>query len=91
MQCSHLGYILQLILKHIISSSLTFSEVQQPSGERPKTATPPPCPPPGGGQIHVSPHECFTSYHAVEQCTLCVYKLVLLTYREVEVEGGLLL
>lgn len=73
--------MLQLILKHIINSSA--SEVQQPSGQRPKTAHPITAalpPRKSGGQIHVSPHACFTSSQTGEQCSLCVHKL---TY-----EGG---
>ena len=54
-----------------------------------KKWTPPSTLPPrkSGRQIHVSPHECFTSWNTVEQCALCVYKPLLLTYREEEVGG----
>lgn len=69
MQCSHLGYILQLILKHIISSSAVHPAAVWTTSNNSKWSLPPPPPPrKSGRQIHVSPRECFTSRRNLQQC-----------------------
>lgn len=84
MRCSHVGYMLQLILKHIIRSSAIHPAAIWITSKNSTYHLPSSTLPPKKIRKTDSRQSSWVFYihHTVEQCGFCVYKALLLTSRE---------